>query len=186
MKFIVVVFCFLLLCGCSTGNNKSENDGAASDLPIDTSEAEAKEDLTGYIISLSVDNNIRMLVTGSHANNDGVSATVYTLDEKTTVKGTSEDPLAASDLLVGMKVTVFNSGIVAESFPAQSGAIKVVVDSTQDELERNAIEKALKQVEAGFPWHVEAIEESGFSQYTVTLKNLLDNRVPVKVVEVRL
>lgn len=97
------------------------------------------------------------------------------------MENSAGEPLEAVGLLVGMKVTVWNSGIVAESFPAQSGAIKVVVDADQVEYEQQAVAKALEEVEAGYPWHVEDVTEQAEGLYKVTLKNLLDDSEPVDI-----
>jgi hypothetical protein len=185
LKCIALISCFLLLLGCGTSNdNNSDQNGTGSDSapPTENTEGEeAVEDLTGHIISISDEGNIRILVTGSQANSTGVSATMYTLDESTKVKDTDGKGLEAADLKIGMKVTVWNTGIVAESFPAQSGALKVVVDAGQNGNEQAAIEKALEEVKAGDPWHVEAVEKINDSHYKVTLKNLLEDSEPVEV-----
>ncbi|WP_404428518.1 DUF3221 domain-containing protein [Sutcliffiella horikoshii] len=196
IKFISLLACFLLLFGCGTtggndnrssGSNPGSDEDAPNEEPVDV-EDQAVEDLTGHIVSISNEGQIRILVTGQHpsSSGSGTSATMYTLEEGTKVENSSGDPLEAVDLIVGMKVTVWNSGIVAESFPAQSGAIKVVVDEEQDELEQKAIAKALEEVEAGYPWHVEEVTDQGELSYKVTLKNLLDDSEPVDIeVEVK-
>lgn len=185
LKFFALLSCFLLLFGCGTANDNNGNqNGTGSDTapPTDnTDDEEEVEDLTGHIISISDEGNIRILVTGSHANNSGLSATMYSLEESTKVEDTEGNGLEAADLKVGMKVTVWNTGIVAESFPAQSGALKVVVDAGQEPNEQEAIEKALEQVKAGDPWHVDAVEKVEESKYKVTLKNLLEDSEPVEV-----
>lgn len=185
LKFFAMLSCFLLLFGCGTANDNNGNqNGTGSDTAPptnNTEDEEAVEDLTGHIISISDEGNIRILVTGSHANNSGVSATMYTLEASTKVEDTEGKGLEAADLKVGMKVTVWNTGIVAESFPAQSGALKVVVDAGQDGNEQAAIEKALGEVKAGDPWHVEAVEKVEESKYKVTLINLLEDSEPVEV-----
>ncbi|KPB03809.1 DUF3221 domain-containing protein [Bacillus sp. CHD6a] len=194
VKFMSLLACFLLLFGCGTaGGNDNNSSGsntgpkAPNEEPADDEE-QPVEDLTGYIISISKDDQTRILVTGQHPSSggSGISATIYTLEESTTVENSEGEPLEAADLLVGMKVTVWNSGIVAESFPSQSGAIKVVVDAEQDDLEQKAVAKALEEVEAGYPWHVEEVTEQGELLYKVTLKNLLDDSEPVDIeVEVK-
>ncbi|MCG1022867.1 DUF3221 domain-containing protein [Sutcliffiella horikoshii] len=191
VKFISLLSCFLLLFGCGTtgGNNNSgtgSNPGSGEEVPNEEpvdGEEQAVEDLTGYIVSLSDEGQTRMLVTGQHPSSggSGTSATMYTLEESTKVEDSEGETLEAADLKVGMKVTVWNSGIVAESFPAQSGAIKVVVDAEQDEHEQQAVSKALEEVEAGNPWHVEEVTEQGEQSYKVTLKNLLDDSEPVDI-----
>ncbi|MCA1322412.1 YobA family protein [Bacillus tianshenii] len=181
LKFFALLGCFLLLFGCGTADedNSTGSDNAPS--TDNAEDEEAVEDLTGHIISISNEGNIRILVTGSQANSSGVSATMYTLEESTKVSDTDGKAMDAADLKIGMKVTVWNTGIVAESFPAQSGALKVVVDAGQDDREQAAIEKALSDVKAGDPWHVEAVEEIKESHYKVTLKNLLEDSEPVEV-----
>ncbi|NMH74218.1 DUF3221 domain-containing protein [Bacillus sp. RO2] len=189
VKFMTLLACFLLLFGCGTagGNdNNSSGTNTDSDAPNEEpadDEEQAVEDLTGYIVSISNNGQTRILVTGQHpsSNGSGISATIYTLEESTTLENSEGEPLEAADLLVGMKVTVWNSGIVAESFPAQSGAIRVVVDADQDEMEQKAIAKALEEVEAGYPWHVEEVTEQSEQLYKVTLKNLLDDSEPVDI-----
>lgn len=187
LKLFALFSCFFLLLGCGTAyDNNGNQNGTGSDAapPTDNMENEdedAVEDLTGHIISVSDEGNIRILVTGSPANSSGVSATNYTIDDSTKVEDTAGKKLEAADLKVGMKVTVWNSGIVAQSFPAQSGALKVVVDTTQDGNEQAAIEKALAEVKAGDPWHVEAVDKVEESKYKVTLKNLLEDSEPVEV-----
>ncbi|ART77053.1 hypothetical protein B4U37_13785 [Sutcliffiella horikoshii] len=193
VKFMSLLACFLLLFGCGTAggndNNSSSgsNEEAPNEEPVDVDD-QAVEDLTGYIVSVSDEGQTRILVTGQHPSSggSGTSATMYTLEESTKVENSAGEPLEAADLMAGMKVIVWNSGIVAESFPAQSGAIKVVVDEGQDELEQKAIAKALEEVEAGYPWHVEEVTEQGEQSYKVTLKNLLDDSEPVDIeVEVK-
>lgn len=190
LKFMSLLACFLLLFGCGTagGNNSSSgsNTGSGEEIPdeepVDDQE-QAVEDLTGYIVSVSDEGQTRILVTGQHPSSggSGTSATMYTLEESTKVENSEGETLEAADLMAGMKVTVWNSGIVAESFPAQSGAIKVMVDADQDEHEQEAVAKALEEVEAGNPWHVEEVSEEGDHQYKVTLKNLLDDSEPVEI-----
>ncbi|MGD6873514.1 DUF3221 domain-containing protein [Sutcliffiella horikoshii] len=197
VKFMSLLACFLLLFGCGTaggndnnsssGSNSGSNEETPNEEPVDVDD-QAVEDLTGYIVSVSDEGQTRILVTGQHPSSggSGTSATMYTLEESTKVENSAGEPLEAADLMAGMKVTVWNSGIVAESFPAQSGAIKVVVDEGQDELEQKAIAKALEEVEAGYPWHVEEVTEQGEQSYKVTLKNLLDDSEPVDIeVEVK-
>ncbi|TYS57622.1 hypothetical protein FZC74_16460 [Sutcliffiella horikoshii] len=197
VKFMSLLACFLLLFGCGTaggndnnsssGSNSGSNEETPNEEPVDVDD-QAVEDLTGYIVSVSDEGQTRILVTGQHPSSggSGTSATMYTLEESTKVENSAGEPLEAVDLMAGMKVTVWNSGIVAESFPAQSGAIKVVVDEGQDELEQKAIAKALEEVEAGYPWHVEEVTEQGEQSYKVTLKNLLDDSEPVDIeVEVK-
>ncbi len=196
IKFMSLLACFLLLFGCGTtggndnsssGSNPGSDEEAPNEEPVDVDD-QAVEDLTGYIVSISNEGQTRILVTGQHPSSggSGTSATMYTLEESTKVENSVGEPLEAADLMVGRKVTVWNSGIVAESFPAQSGAIKVVVDEEQDELEQKAIAKALEEVEAGYPWHVEEVTEQGEGLYKVTLKNLLDDSEPVDIeVEVK-
>jgi hypothetical protein len=192
LKFVSLLACFLLLFGCGTaGGNNNGNDGnnGSGSEPIPPSEEpsddeeQAVEDLTGYIISVSSDGDTRILVTGQHPSSggSGISATMYTLEESTKVENSEGETMDAGDLMAGMKVTVWNSGIVAESFPAQSGAIRVVADADQDEHEQQAVAKALEEVEAGYPWHVEEVEEQGDHQYKVTLKNLLEDSEPVEI-----
>lgn len=191
VKFISLLSCFLLLFGCGTagGNNNSgtgSNPGSGEEIPSEEpadDEEQAVEDLTGHIISISDEQQIRILVTGQHPSSggSGTSATMYTLEESTKVENSEGETLEAADLEVGMKVTVWNSGIVAESFPAQSGAIKVLVDTDQDEHEQQAIAKALEEVDTGDPWHVEEVSDEGDHQYKVTLKNLLDDSEPVEI-----
>ncbi|WP_078379926.1 DUF3221 domain-containing protein [Sutcliffiella halmapala] len=183
IKFWTLLSCFLLLFGCGTSNENSGNNGTGSDQihPTEPDEEEAVEDLTGYIISINEGDNLQILVTGHHASYDGISATSYTLEDSTQIEDPDGEPLAATDLKVGLKVTVWNSGIVLDSFPAQSGAVKVVVDTTQEEHEQEAVQKALAEVEAGYPWHVEKVEETGEHQYKVTLKNLLEDSESVDV-----
>ncbi|TYS68229.1 DUF3221 domain-containing protein [Sutcliffiella horikoshii] len=189
VKIMSLLACFLLLFGCgTTGGNDNNSSGsntgseAPNEQPADDEE-QAVEDLTGYVVSISNDGQTRILVTGKHPSSggSGISATIYTLEESTTVEDSEGEPLEAMDLLVGMKVTVWNSGIVAESFPAQSGAIKVMVDADQDELEQKAVAKALEGVDAGYPWHVEEVTEQGEQLFKVTLKNLLDDSEPVDI-----
>ncbi|UAL45935.1 DUF3221 domain-containing protein [Sutcliffiella horikoshii] len=196
IKFMSLLACFLLLFGCGTtggndnsssGSNPGSDEEAPNEEPVDVDD-QAVEDLTGYIVSISNEGQTRILVTGQHPSSggSGTSATMYTLEESTKVENSAGEPLEAANIMVGMKVTVWNSGIVAESFPAQSGAIKVVVDEEQDELEQKAIAKALEEVEAGYPWHVEEVTEQGEGLYKVTLKNLLDDSEPVDIeVEVK-
>ncbi|NLP49281.1 DUF3221 domain-containing protein [Bacillus sp. RO1] len=194
VKFMTLLACLLLLFGCgTTGGNDNNSSGsntgseAPNEEPADDNE-QAVEDLTGYIVSISNDGQTRILVTGQHPSSggSGISATMYTLEESTKVENTSGEPLEVTDLMMGMKVTVWNSGIVAESFPAQSGAIKVVVDEKQDKLEQKAVAKALEEVEAEYPWHVEDVTEQEEGLYKVTLKNLLDDSEPVDIeVEVK-
>lgn len=196
VKFMSLLACFLLLFGCgktggndnnSSGSNSGSDEEAPNEEPVDVDD-QAVEDLTGHIVSISNEGQTRILVTGQHPSSagSGTSATMYTLEESTKVENTAGEPLEAANLMMGMKVTVWNSGIVAESFPAQSGAIKVVVDEEQDELEQKAIAKALEEVEAGYPWHVEEVTEQGEGLYKVTLKNLLDDSEPVDIeVEVK-
>ncbi len=191
LKFMSLLACFLLLFGCGTagGNNNSSlgsNPGSGEEIPDEEpvdDEEQAVEDLTGYIVSVSDEGQTRILVTGQHPSSggSGTSATMYTLEESTKVENSEGETLEAADLKTGMKVTVWNSGIVAESFPAQSGAIKVMVDADQDEHEQQAVAKALEEVEAGNPWHVEEVSEEGDHQYKVTLKNLLDDSEPVEI-----
>ncbi|KMJ59930.1 hypothetical protein AB685_03520 [Bacillus sp. LL01] len=191
LKFMSLLACFLLLFGCGTagGNNNSSsgsNPGSGEEIPDEEpvdDEEQAVEDLTGYIVSISDEGQTRILVTGQHPSSggSGTSATMYTLEESTKVENSEGEALEAADLKAGMKVTVWNSGIVAESFPAQSGAIKVVIDADQDEHEQQAVAKALEEVEAGNPWHVEDVSEEGDHQYKVTLKNLLDDSEPVEI-----
>ncbi|WP_404442906.1 YobA family protein [Sutcliffiella horikoshii] len=196
VKVMSLLACFLLLFGCGTtggnGNNSSgSNPGSDEEVPNEEpvdDEKQAVEDLTGYIVSISNEGQTRILVTGQHPSSggSGTSATMYTLEESTKVENSEGETLEAADLMVGMKVTVWNSGIVAESFPAQSGAIKVVVDAEQDEYEQQAVAKALEEVEAGNPWHVEEVSEQAEGLYKVTLKNLLDDSEPVDIeVEVK-
>lgn len=194
VKFISLLSCFLLLFGCGTaGGNNNDNSVTGSnpgsgeeeapiEEPVDEEE-QAVEDLTGYIVSVSDEGQTRILVTGQHPSSagSGTSATMYTLEESTKVEDSEGETLEAADLKVGMKVTVWNSGIVAESFPAQSGAIKVVVDAEQDEHEQQAVSKALEEVETGYPWHVEEVTEQEEQSYKVTLKNLLDDSEPVDI-----
>ncbi|WP_226679864.1 DUF3221 domain-containing protein [Sutcliffiella horikoshii] len=197
VKFMSLLACFLLLFGCGTaggndnnsssGSKPGSNEEAPNEEPVDVGD-QAVEDLTGYIVSVSDEGQIRILVTGQHPSSggSGTSATMYTLEESTKVENSAGESLEVAELMVGMKVTVWNSGIVAESFPAQSGAIKVVVDEGQDELEQKAIAKALEEVEAGYPWHVEDVTEQAEGLYKVTLKNLLDDSEPVDIeVEVK-
>ncbi|QFT89611.1 hypothetical protein FIU87_13200 [Bacillus sp. THAF10] len=191
IKLVSVLACFLLLFGCGTagGNNNNGSTGSngpnneqPDDEPVND-DVEAVEDLTGYIVSIANEGNVRILVTGQLPNNggSGQSATMYTLEESTTVENSNGDAMEAGDLTVGMKVTVWNSGVVAESFPAQSGAIKVVVDAKQDEHEQQAVAKALEEVESGMPWHVEDVSAEQDHKYKVTLKNLLDDSEPVEI-----
>lgn len=191
IKLMSLLACFLLLFGCGTagandnsssGSNPGSDGEAPNEEPVDD-EDQAVEDLTGHIVSISNEGQTRILVTGQHPSSggSGTSATMYTLEESTKVENSAGETLEAAELMVGMKVTVWNSGIVAESFPAQSGAIKVVVDEGQAELEQRAIAKALEEVEAGYPWHVEDVTEQAEGLYKVTLKNLLDDSEPVDI-----
>lgn len=191
IKFMSLLACFLLLFGCGTtggndnsssGSNPGSDEDAPNEEPVDVDD-QAVEDLTGHIVSISNEGQIRILVTGQHPSSggSGTSATMYTLEESTKVESSEGETLEAADLKAGMKVTVWNSGIVAESFPAQSGAIKVMVDADQDEHEQEAVAKALEEVEAGNPWHVEEVSEEGDHHYKVALKNLLDDSEPVEI-----
>ncbi|CAG9621523.1 YobA family protein [Sutcliffiella rhizosphaerae] len=188
IKFVSLLACFLLLVGCGTagGNNNNGSTGSNetnNEVPDEEPivEEEAVEDLTGYIVSIANDGNVRILVTGQPAGGSGESATMYTLEDSTVVENSNEDVMESGDLAVGMKVTVWNNGITAHSFPGQSGAVRVVVDADQDEHEQHAVAKALEEVESGQPWHVDEVVSEDEQHYNITLRNLLDGSDPVEV-----
>ena len=174
INFVSFISCFLFLVACGTGETGANGENGQHNKGV--------KDLTGYITKFQ---ETSFLVTGKNPHyQSGVSATYYTVNKDTVIKTLDGEIFSFEDLEMGMKVEVWNTGIILESFPSQATAVTVIVDTTFPIDEQKAIQLALQEVDNKFPWFVKAIEKEN-TMYKVTLQNLFEHEEEV-IVEVEI
>jgi ABC-type uncharacterized transport system auxiliary subunit len=140
-KVVIGVLFALLLTACGTTISQNDKATNGSNGAIDTNE-EMYEGVSGFIVSFT-DNS--MLVIGVK---DHQEATYYSLNDKTIVENSNGDWLAVADLQVGQFVDTFYQGAIAESYPAQGRAAKVIVHQGGDYPPATGIANAIASFEA--------------------------------------
>jgi hypothetical protein len=113
--YVLVFALFLTACG-ATNDSTDTNNGSNSD---DTTTM--YEGVNGFILSLEGET---MLVIGTDGNQQ---ATYYTYDDTTQVEDENGDFLAFTDLRIGQYVKTFYKDGIAESYPMQGKAAKVII-----------------------------------------------------------
>lgn len=95
----------------------------------------------GFIVDIDQSGQ-RLLITEKWEGNDRQpNAAWLEIKEETTITGPNQKNIAFEDLRTGFSVEVWNKGALAESYPVQAEAAKIVV--TNDGDESAAVSKAL-------------------------------------------
>ncbi len=163
---IAIAFC-LFLVSCVQQNSGNED-------------INKMKDITGYVMT---DNGDRILVTEkvnveekAHPN-----AAVYTLTEDTQIVSTDGENLSKSDLKVGTLVEVWHTGIVAESFPTQASAAKILVHTDEESTKHaKAIAAAVETLDPNITWWVLSVVKTEI-QYEVQFSELSGEKEPVVI-----
>lgn len=142
---------------------------------------EQSKDIKGYVMT---DNGDRILVTEQVEVGEKAfpQAAVYTLTHDTKiVSANGEKPLTQSDISVGTLVEVYHTGVVAESFPTQATAAKILVhtDEASNDFAK-AISVSVNTLDPNITWWVMSVEKSG-DQYEVQFSELSGETEPVVV-----
>jgi hypothetical protein len=115
-KFIYfIVFAFILTACGTTSDTKNTNGSNGDD------SSNMYEGVTGFILSLE---GSRMLVIGTDGHQE---ATYYSFDESTEVEGEDGELLEIAAFRIGQYVKTYYEGAIAESYPMQGHAAKVVI-----------------------------------------------------------
>ena len=141
---------------------------------------ESVKDLTGYMMSIDGD---RVLVTEKVNIQEKAhpGAAVYTITDKTEIVSAEGEKLSLQDLSVGSFVEVWHTGVVAESFPTQAEAIKVLV-YTENEIinEGKAIRAAVDTLNPNQTWWIMSIQKQE-RLYEVHFSELSGESEPIVV-----
>jgi hypothetical protein len=135
--YVLVFAFFLTACGTlETTDNNTSNGGSNSDKT-----PTMYEGVNGFILILEGD---RMLVIGTDGNQE---ATYYTYDETTRVEDENGDGLSLTNLRIGQYVKTFYEDGIAESYPMQGKAAKVIIFKGEEYPPSNGISHALSTLD---------------------------------------
>jgi hypothetical protein len=168
MKRVVLLLLmglFIVGCSQSPGNDREDKQ---------------VKDITGFVMQV---NEGTLLVTEKLDDDEKAHpyAAVYTVKEDTQIVTTDGNNIYLSEVSTGNLVEVWNTGDVAESFPTQSTAVKILVHTDEESSNQSkAINAALKSLNQGMMMWVKSVNkyESG---YEVQFSDLSGESAPVVV-----
>jgi hypothetical protein len=141
---------------------------------------EQYKDLTGHVMTIKGD---RILVTEKVNMEEKAhpGAAVYTITEDTQIVSIEGETLFKSDITVGALVEVWHTGIVAESFPTQATATKILVYTDEESVNyAKVINAAFETLDTNITWWVLSFEKQE-SLYEVTFSELSGGTQPIIV-----
>jgi len=160
-KMNMLLFLILFLAGCSQG--LSADDPA---IPPNPTTGAGQEQEDAYLLLKQADliskEGNRWLVTAYEKSGDGnphIAAYMITVNDQTILEKGSGGAAASHDFKIGSQVEVWYTGAIAESYPAQTTAAKVIL--ADDENGRSeAVQAALKEwTEPSMAW---AVKDAAF------------------------
>lgn len=133
------------------------------------------------------ENSERWLIT--EYNEDGtVTATWFKISEDTTLETGDGDILTKSDLKVGQKVEAWSIGEIAESYPEQAQAARLVLLDNQSDQEAmdiaEVIHTAINEKTPELVWAIHSLELNEETQ--IWNVRLVDGVDPEAIIEVRI
>lgn len=155
----LTMLCAILLITACGGGDTSNKQGTGDNPPIQDDMHPVKAIDRGEIIQTS--NNSLLITTFVDKGADSyVDAISFQINDQTELLSKNEEVVTLDQLTVGAQVEAWHTGVVAESYPAQATAVKIVllddensVDTTINRAE--AIRIALNaQTEVNGPWAV--------------------------------
>lgn len=153
---LLILSMVLILAACGNGGSDAASNGTTNDTtngitdnkdsgndPIEDSQATQVFE-QGEVISKDGDN---WLITAYVEKSDGAYIDAYWLriSEKTVLQDSIGNVLSADEIAVGSIVEAWHTGVVMESYPAQSGAAKIVL---RDEAEQTDADVPISRGEA--------------------------------------
>lgn len=183
---MLCVILILTACGGENSNNKQDTDNQP---PIQNDVQQVKAFDRGEIIQSSNDS---LLITTYIDNGDEsyVDAISFRIDDQTELLTKSGDVLTLNQLTVGAQVEAWHTGVVAESYPAQATAVKIVLlaDDNALGIEINRAEAVRitldVQTEVNGPWAVKQAkldENNEFWLVEIVNFQYIDQPVTVRV-----
>ncbi|MFD1738742.1 DUF3221 domain-containing protein [Bacillus salitolerans] len=164
MKKLTIIFsAWLLLLGCGQGGKQDK-----------------VKDMVGYITSID---HQEILVTELIAENEKAhpGAAFYKVSSETEISSTDGKEMSFSDLQIGMKVEMWYTGEVEESFPQRTSAAKILVHTDEHSVNlARAIEAAIHHMEPLSIWWVVSAEAIG-EGYEVLLSELSGESSPILI-----
>jgi hypothetical protein len=149
-------------------------------LNLEDDAIEEYKDITGYVMTVNRD-QILVIEKVDVEEKARPNAAVYTLTEDTQIASTEGETLPKSDITVGALVEVWHTGIVAESFPTQATATKILVHTDEESVNyAQAINAASETLDTNITWWVMYIEKQE-DLYQVTFSDLSGETQPVIV-----
>ncbi|MFZ3588504.1 DUF3221 domain-containing protein [Bacillus sp. DJP31] len=140
---LILAFC-LFLVSCVQQNQGNTN-------------TDQFKDISGYVMTANGD---RILVTEKVSVEEKAhpSAAVYTITEDTQIVSEKGESLSKTDIKVGTLVEVWHTGIVAESFPTQATALKILVHTNEEKSNHaKAIAVAVETLDPNITWWVVSV-----------------------------
>ncbi|OZM58669.1 hypothetical protein CIB95_03620 [Lottiidibacillus patelloidae] len=178
MKKVILGIIFTMLltaCGSTSVNdNPSNGNNNSSD-----EKEPMYEGVSGFIISLSSD---EMLVIGIKDNEE---ATYYSFNDKTIVEDGHGDWLSYKDLRIGQFVDTYYRGGIAESYPMQGGAAKVIIHSDATYPPATGIANAIStlDVEDDYPYIYAFNKDGDFWTIEISFLNQSQSNIQFKINE---
>jgi outer membrane lipopolysaccharide assembly protein LptE/RlpB len=193
IAFTLVILLAALLTACewglsssASGDKTDTNSDQGNDQPAEQNEPELAIS-QGYIVD-KADGTV--IVTAYKVNGENAYVDAYSLriNEQTKMTTTMAQAVSFDELKIGMEVEVWTKGPVAESYPMQAAAAKIIISLdqsnekvSQEEAVRAAIEA---QTELAGPWAVkDAILRKDLQAWEIELVHHMytDQPVPVLV-----
>lgn len=159
-KMNMLLILVLFLAGCGQGNS-AENPATPTNPTNGAGQEEEQSALLLERADIVRKDGNRWLVTALGKNSDGdpfIDAYTITVNDKTILENESGEAAAAEDFNVGSRVEVWHTGAIAESYPAQTTAGKLIL--AEDENGRSAAVQAalLEWTEPSMAWAVKDAE----------------------------
>jgi uncharacterized lipoprotein NlpE involved in copper resistance len=166
-KLVLLLLSFMIIAGCGQGQDNGAEDNQV-------------KDITGFVMNVTEGT---LLVTEKVDQEEKAhpNAAVYTVTEDTEVVTTDGENLDMTGITTGTLVEVWNDGKVAESFPTQSTAVKVLVHTDAESSEQaKAIHAALKSLNQGMMMWVKSVSKQD-NGYEVHFSDLSGETAPIIV-----
>lgn len=144
------------------------------------------EDLTGYVSTISGDGETQSMTVYEIVDvikSTNPKANSYTVTDDTEILNSSDKVRTFDDIKRGSKVKMWNNGIVAESYPGQTVATKIVIyEDEESMIWQRLIDSAYNGIQKEGTWFVSRIEKKDDHHWDLHFRNLQGESISVSTI----